>query len=335
MSFDNIECKTINWKTVPAGGLGSVGAINEIQVADGAGGFLDSHMSVINSSGKTNVQTTNGDSLELNGTGYARLYETGSNNNIQITNNSVGISDNNGNGLLMTHTGIRLSTSTHPMNIVSSADLYMSSGGTLTLNSVGAMTIYLAGSVGTAGQVLTTNGSALANAYWANISPPPSVQTVISQIPVWQAGSLSAFVSNQATISPWFSSASVDSNIVTGNYGEGQWFVFPNTPDSSFNIGYDFGTQPAGNYELIFLYKSYSDGCILTISEINTSLNIGSVDTFVPPTGGTNTFGICYLFFNWASSGDMKINFSSATHNAFSSGYNFALVGNMSLIKIS
>lgn len=333
MSFNNIETKTINFRAVPARGSASDGPINEIQLSDGAGGFLDSNMSVVNGFGKTNVQTTNGDSLQLNGTGYVRLNESGSNNDIQITNNSVGINDNNGNLLSMTARGTRISTSIHPINIVSNADLYMDAGGVLTLNNTSGMTVYVAGSVGTAGQVLATNGTGTSNAYWADISPP--AQVVVAQIPVWQAGSLSAFVSNQAPISPWFSSASVDSNIVTGNYGEGQWFVFPNTPDSSFNIGYDFGTQPAGNYELIFVYKSYSDGCILTISEINTSLNIGSVDTFVPPTGSTNTFGTSYFHFIWSSSGDMKINFSSATHNAFSSGYNFALVGNIALLKIS
>jgi hypothetical protein len=168
---------------------------------------------------------------------------------------------------------------------------------------------------------------------------PPSqtlpLPTIITQTPTWQAGSTTTFVSSQSPIAPWSSSASVDSTIVTGYYSQGEWFVFPNTPDPSFNIAYDFGSQPSGNYQLVVNYKSYMDGAIITISETNTSLSIGSVDTYVPDTSGNNVFGQVFLYFHWSTLGDMNINFSSATANPNSSGYNFALVGNLTLTKLN
>ena len=199
------------------------------------------------------------------------------------------------------------------------------------LRGVGELTIESNGNSGANGNVLTADGTGVCN--W--MSPSVPIPTAVLQTQVWMAGSTSSFVSDQPPIAPWYSNATLDAGIVTGCYGEGEWFVIPNTPDPSFSLWYDFGSMDSGNYQLIFNYKSYMDGCIIGVTEINTALNIGSIDTYIPDTSGVNTFGQCILYFNWAATGDMKIQFNSATKNVNSSGYNLALTGNLTLIKLS
>lgn len=155
-------------------------------------------------------------------------------------------------------------------------------------------------------------------------------QTFINQ--TWQAGSTSAFVGNAPCIAPWSSNA----NISTGYYNEGYYFVLPNTPSNTFTLALDFGTQPAGVYALLWTVKQYDDGAILSVSETNTSLAIGTFDTFVPNTGGANLIaGDIEMYFNWAATGDMNIQWASSAQNPLSSGYNFALLGIVELIQIS
>ena len=300
------------------------GTVNDIPIFTGSVPiFGDSGVEITASGSDRTIQNAGGNFTITSGGGHTTLSDT-----YAEVNSGHSVALGSGDLISISAAGsITLNEATDNHTI-----LMDNTGITITTGSGLPLSLNINGATGTANQVLTAAGDGSCN--WQN-GGSSSIPSVIAQIPTWQVGSLTAFVSNQPPISPWYSSASVDPNIVTGWYGQGQWFVFPNTSDPSFNLGYDFGSQNAGNYQLIFNYKSYSSCAIITVTELNTSLNIGSIDAFIPNTSGDNTFGQCILCFNWASTGDIKINFSVSTKNPSSSGYDFALIDNLTLIQLS
>lgn len=169
------------------------------------------------------------------------------------------------------------------------------------------------------------------NTHTINGQSYPNNPTVIAVVPVWQAGSLTTFVSGASAVSPWSSNANID----TGAYNEGAYVVAASIPDQYFNIAYNFGSRQKGYYQLTFSYRANISACVIGVNETNTLLSIGSIDAWTPNTGGTNVFATCILYFNWAYTGNMNIEFNSLIHNPNSTGYNLSLVGNMILTKIS
>lgn len=142
----------------------------------------------------------------------------------------------------------------------------------------------------------------------------------------WDAAGVGFPVTDGVAVSPWTSNANLD----TGNF-DPLYFSGPHTPASTFHMAYNFGSMPKGVYKLSFSTLQGVGRPIITVTETNTSLAIGTYDTYYP--GDTALVGPVEMYFNWAATGAMNIQFATPTKNASATDYELALVGIIELTQ--
>jgi hypothetical protein len=108
VSFQNVNTETINNIPVPPGGTESKGPINNAQLSDGAGGFLDSGVSLVNTTNLTTLTSPIGNGL--------RISTNGTNGQGVITlNSNDGCTLQSGNGRTIVFSAHGASTVVFPV----------------------------------------------------------------------------------------------------------------------------------------------------------------------------------------------------------------------------
>lgn len=222
---------------------------------------------------------------------------------------------------------------TPPFNVGYEVDVLNSDEGTITFSVEGSDTLIGVTSLTVPGQRATVikraSGVWVVSSGVSSSGDDTSSFAVIATDQVWEAAGATFPATNVAAVSPWTSIGNID----TGNF-DPFYFVGPYTPADTFALARDYGSQAAGTYKIAFSTLQGPSRPIITVTEVNTSLAIGTFDTYYP--GDTAIVGNVEMYFVWAG-GDMNLNFACPTNNADATGFDFTMVGivELSLVQNS